>query len=97
MTAMAVVATASGATADTADNIESAWSKLKGPLLDAATEVCSLSKNHQWRPHPWWGNEQVDEAIQEKCAQFKAYNALKKGARRLRPRKHKLCMVTPSL
>ena len=46
MIAAAAVATASGADADTANCIESAWSKLKGPLLDTATEVCGLSKNH---------------------------------------------------
>ena len=57
------------------------WSKLKDPLLDSATEVCGLSTNHQWRPETWWWNEQVDETIQEKCAQFKAYKALKKGSK----------------
>ena len=56
VTAAAAVAIASGADADTANHVESAWSKLKGPLLDTATEVCSISKNHQWKPEasmPW--------------------------------------------
>ena len=30
--------------------IASSQTKLKGPLLNAATEVCGLSKNHQWKP-----------------------------------------------
>ena len=50
MTAAAAVATNPGAEADTANHVESACSKLKGPLLDAATEVCGLSKNRQWKP-----------------------------------------------
>ena len=63
MTAAAAVVIASGADADTANHVESAWSKLKGPLLDAATEVCSISKNHQWKPETRWWNEEVDKAI----------------------------------
>ena len=50
MTAAAAVATTSGADADTANRVESVLSKLKGPLLDTANEVCSLSKNHQRKP-----------------------------------------------
>ena len=79
MTAAAAFATASRIDADTANHIESAWSKLKGPLLDAATKVCGLSKNYQWKPETWCWNEEVDRAKQEKSAQFKAYSALKKG------------------
>ena len=71
MTAAAAVATAYGADADTANRIESAWSKLKGPLLDAATEVCGPSKKHKWKPETWWWNEGLDRAIQERRAQFK--------------------------
>ena len=52
---------------------------VKGPLLDAATEVYGLPKNHQWKPETWWWNEEVDKAIQEKHARFKVYSALKKG------------------
>ena len=44
MTTAAAVATTSGADADTANQTESNWSKLKGPLLDAATKVSDLSK-----------------------------------------------------
>ena len=44
MIVAAAVATASGADADTANHVESAWSKLKGPLLDAATKVCGNQK-----------------------------------------------------
>ena len=56
-----------------------ALQKLKGPLLDAVTDVCGLSKNHQWKSETWWWNEQVDKVIREKRARFKAYSALKKG------------------
>ena len=60
-----------------ANRVELAWSKLKGTLLNTATEVCSFSKNHQWKSETWW-NEQVGKAIQEKLARFKSYNDLKK-------------------
>ena len=33
--------------------------KLKGPLLDAATEVCGLFENQQWKPETWCWNEEV--------------------------------------
>ena len=75
----AAVATISGVDADTAYRIESALSKLKGPLLDAVTKVCGLSKNRQWESETRWWNEEVDEAIREKCTRFKAYSALKEG------------------
>ena len=77
----AATATAAGVAADTANCVETIWSKLKDPLLDAATEVCVLSKNHQWRPEAWWWNEHVDEPIQENHAWIKAYKALKKGGK----------------
>ena len=48
MSAVAAVATDAGAAADSADCIESAWSKLS-PLLEAVPKVCSLSKNYKWR------------------------------------------------
>ena len=63
MTAAAAVATTSST--DTANHVESAWSKLKGPLLDAATEVCGIFKNHQWKPKSWWWNEEVYKAIEK--------------------------------
>ena len=47
---MAATATAAGVAADTANQVETFWSKLKDPLLDAASKVCGLSKNHQLRP-----------------------------------------------
>ena len=59
--------------------LQTAWSKLKGPLLDAATKLCSLSKNHQWKSEIWLKNECVDKPKREKRAWFKVYNALKKG------------------
>ena len=48
MTATAAVATTSGTDAGTANPVEPAWSKPKGPLLDAPTvQGCGVSKNHQ--------------------------------------------------
>ena len=79
MTAAAAVATGAGADADAANHTESAGSKLKGLLLDAVTVVCVLSKNCHWKYETWWWNEQVDEAIPEKRARFKANSALEKG------------------
>ena len=80
MTAAASIATTVGAYAHTANRVESAWSKLKD-LLDAATKACGLSKNNQCKLQTWWSNKQLDDAIQEKRAQFKAYSALKKGGK----------------
>ena len=59
-------------------HVETVWSRLKGPLLEAATEVCGLTKKHQWRAETWWWNERVEDAVNEKRARFKAYNTLKK-------------------
>ena len=41
-------------TNDTTDHVESVWSCLKFPNLEAAIEVSGLSKNHQWRTETWW-------------------------------------------
>ena len=79
MTAAVAVATTSGADVDTGNHVESAWSKLKGSLLDAATKVSHLSKNHQRKLETWCWNEDVDKAIRKKRAQFKVYSVLKKG------------------
>ena len=59
-------------------SVEAAWSNLKTPLLEAATEVCGLSCNHQWKKETWWWNDRVESAVAEKRARFKAYNALRK-------------------
>ena len=53
-TAVAAATTAAGFTADTANRVETIWSKLKDPLLDGATDVCALAKNHHWRSETWW-------------------------------------------
>ena len=66
---------------NTVSRVETVWSMLKVPLLDAATEICGLSKNHPLRPETWWWNEQVDEAIQKKHVRFKVYKALRKGGK----------------
>ena len=57
---------------------ETAWFKLKTPLLEAATEVCGLSCNHQWKKETWWWNDRVEAAVAHKRALFKTYNALRK-------------------
>ena len=59
-------------------SVETAWSNLRNPLLEAATEVCGLSRNHQWKRETWWWNDHVEAAIAEKRAHFKAYNVLRK-------------------
>ena len=64
---------------DQSDTVEGLWSNLKQPLLDAASEVCGVSRNHQWRPETWWWNDRVDDAIKEKRSRYKTYNALKKS------------------
>ncbi len=66
-----------------ADMVENLWSKLKGSLLEASSEVCGLSKNHQWRPKTWWWNDKVDDAVREKRARFRAYNALKEAGKEI--------------
>ena len=86
MTAATAGATAASADADTANHAESAWSKLKGPFLDAVTEVWGPSKNHQWKSDTWRWNGLMDEAIREKCVRFQICSALKKEAWRWRPR-----------
>ena len=58
--------------------VEMAWSNSKGPLLDAATEVCSMSKKHRWKPETWWWDDHIKEVMQEKRMRFKVYNNLKK-------------------
>jgi len=73
-----ITATATAAADASTSQVESAWSKLKRPLLDTVIEVCGVSKNHQWKLETWWWNECVEDAVQEKCACFKAYNNLRK-------------------
>ena len=53
---------------------ETAWSNLKTPLLEAATEVCGFTRPHQRKRETWWWNDSVDAAIAEKRKCFKAYN-----------------------
>ena len=75
---------------NTINAVEDAWSKLKNPLLEAATEVCGLSKNHQWRPETWWWNDRAEDAIDEKRARYKAFKALEKQVKRSRLRMQRL-------
>ena len=79
--------------ADATSHVETVWSRLKGPMLDAATEVCGLSKNHKWRAETWWWNENVDKAIQEKRAWFKTYNALIKEGKNEEAKKAKAAYI----
>ena len=78
-TAAAAVATTAGAYADTANHIESAWSKLKGPLLDATKSAVSLrTTSGDLKPVVELTG---GRSHQEKCARFKAYNAVRKGGK----------------
>ena len=62
-------------------DVEDVWCKLKTTLRDAASEVCGLSKNHQWKRETWWWDDKVDEAIKTKRARFRSYKALVKAGR----------------
>ena len=99
MTAAATVATTSSVDADTSNCVESAWWKLKDALLDAANEVCGLSKNHQWKPETtWWWIEGLDKALlQEKCVWFKVYSTLKIGGMSVGAGGQKLPTLMPSV
>ena len=55
------------------------WTRLKTPLLEAATEVCGLSKNHQWKRETWWWDKSVEEAVKTKQACYKKHKALAKA------------------
>ena len=88
-----MICAASGADADTANCVESAWSKLQGPSLDAATEVWGILKNHQWQPETWWQNKEVGKAIQEKRARFKAYSALREGGMKAEAKRAKTAYI----
>lgn len=69
---------AANASPDSANQVELIWANLKGPLLEAATETCGLSKNHLWKLVTWWWNDHVSEAVRKKRFCFKAYNRLQK-------------------
>ena len=56
---------------------ETAWSNLKTPLLEAATEVCGFTRPHQHKRETWWWDDSVEAAIAEKRERFKAYNVLR--------------------
>ena len=84
---------AGSATADAANLAESAWSKLRGPLLDTATRVCSVYNKHQWRPGNWLWNEQVDEAVQEIYTLFQVYSALETGGKMVEAKEAKTVYI----
>ena len=64
---------------DSADDVENVWSKLKTPLLETASEVCGVSKKHQWKRETWWWDDKVEEAVKEKRKCFKRHIALAKA------------------
>ena len=78
---LATIFFAAGAAGDNTYHVGSAWSKLMGHLLDGATEVCSLAKNHLRKPGTWWQIEQVDDAVQDRWAWFKIFNSQKKWSK----------------
>ena len=61
------------------NSVEEMWARLKDPLLATATEVCGLSKNHQWKRETWWWDEKVEDAVKTKRARFKDYKTLAKA------------------
>ena len=56
------------------DDVEDVWSKLNTPLLETASEVCCLSKKHQWK------RDKVEEAVKKKRECFKRHIALVKAS-----------------
>ena len=64
---------------ESADDVEDVWSKLKTPLLETASEVCGLSKKHQWKRETWWWDDKVEEAVKKKRECFKRHIALAKA------------------
>ena len=62
-------------------------------VINTATEVGGLSKNHQWKPETWWWNEEVDKAILENHARFKVYSALTKGGMATEAKKAKTAYI----
>ena len=66
------------AAVESADDVEDMWSKLKTPLLQTASDVCGLSKKHQWKRETWWWDDKV-EAVKKKQKCFKRHLALAKA------------------
>ena len=61
---------------DSADDVEDVWSKLKTLLLETASEVCGLSKKHQWKRETCWWDDKVEEAVKKIRECFKRHIAL---------------------
>ena len=61
------------------ETVEDNCAGLKKPLLEAATEVCGLSKGHQWKKETWWWDVGVENAVKLKRARFKTYRKLVKA------------------
>ena len=51
------------------------WASLKAPLLGGVTEVCGLSKSHQWK----WETNSMEDAVKMNQACFMTYKALAKA------------------
>ena len=64
---------------ESADDVEDVWSKLKTPLLETNSEVCGLSKKHQWKRETWWWDDKVEEVVKKKQECFKRHIALAKA------------------
>ena len=54
--------------------------KTEDPLLETASEVCGLSKKHQWKKETWWWDDKVEEAVKKKRECFKRHIALAKAS-----------------
>ena len=55
--------------------VDERWTSLQDKLLQATKQVCAVSSNHTWRKQTWWWNNQVEEAVREKCRCFKLWKA----------------------
>ena len=64
---------------ESADDVEDVWSKLKTLLLETASEVCGLSKKHQWKRETCLWDDKVEEAVKKKWECFKRHIALAKA------------------
>ena len=53
--------------------------KTEDPPTRTASEVCGLSKKHQWKRKTWWWDDKVEEAVKKKRECFKRHIALAKA------------------
>ncbi|XP_045174424.2 craniofacial development protein 2-like [Mercenaria mercenaria] len=74
---------------DSVGSVEDVWARFKNPLLETASEVCGLSKNHRWKRETWWRDDRVEDAVKAKRVSFKTYKALVKAGNKTEATKAK--------